>query len=601
MKQQSKLLNYCEKYLYPLVLLILPLRHVFIGVDFWDTGYNYANFRFFGTEHMDSMWLFSTYIANLVGHFFTLLPGGKTLIGLNIYTGLVLSLIVLIAFYFLTRELKFNKTLAFLGEVLAICLCSCPTALLYNYLTYLFLMLCVICLYKGLLYDKKRFLYLAGICLGLNVFVRFPDIAEVSMIVGVWAYAIICRKKIKAVLVETGVCIAGFCTSAGGMLLYMSVRYGFWEYVEGIKRLFAMTESAPGYKPKSMIFFSLQSYIDMFYWVFRLGFFVACAYILYWLIPKKWDKARKGAALTVIACAIFWIIKRELAIHDFYEYVSVFRPAVLILILAITICLIQVFRKKSTKDEKLIAGLIFLVIIITPIGSNTGLYAILSNLCLVMPYVLCMIKKFVQFQWEKQLLKGHFLDGFPIQAFLIAFLLYFSYYAIGFGATFVFGEAKGLRDTNTFLGNNEVLEGVLMDKSRAAYIGLGTEYIKSKGLGDRELITYGYVPALHFYLDMAPAFNAWSDLLSFQPSVMKEKMEELEERMTYEKRPVIILERKYALYLSGGAKALLEDGYSEEDVEKVETDEKFKMIVDFMDKYSYELGSQNWKYSIYEG
>lgn len=33
---------------------------------------------------MDNMWLFSTYLSNAIGHLFSLLPGDKTLLGMNI-------------------------------------------------------------------------------------------------------------------------------------------------------------------------------------------------------------------------------------------------------------------------------------------------------------------------------------------------------------------------------------------------------------------------------------------------------------------------------------------------------------------------------------
>lgn len=597
--KQSSVVKRMEKYIYPLVLLLLPLRHVFIGIDFWDTGYNYANFRFFGTEHMDSMWLFSTYLANFVGHLFTFLPGGKTLLGLNIYTGLVLSFLALISYDFLTRELKYSKTLVFLGEVLAICLSFCPTALLYNYLTYLFFTLCVILLYKGLWHEKIHYLFLAGVCLGLNMFVRFPDIVEVSMIVGVWAYAIICKKKPAQVAKETGLCVAGFCTSAGLMLLYISFRYGFPSYIKGIRRLFAMTENATDYQPKSMVFTAFETYGEMLYWVIRLGVFVALAYVFYLLIPKRFNKARKGAALVAIFAGIVWLLKRNMAGHNFYEYVSFFRPGVVVLMLTIAICLIQVFRPKSAKEEKLIAGLIFLVIMITPIGSNTGLYAVLNNLYLALPYMLCMIARFARARFEKELIKKHTFDWFPLQAFLIIFLIYFGYHAIGFGVTFTFGEATGLRNTTASVSNNKVLAGIKMEKARAACIEEGTAFLRANGLTDRELITYGYVPALHFYLDMPPAFNAWSDLLSFQTYVMREKMEKLQQELKPGREPVIILEKKYALYLQGGSEAMQKEGYAENIISQISTDIKFQMIVDFMNRNEYNLGAENWKYSIY--
>ena len=30
------------------VLFLYPLRHIWIGLDLWDTGYNYANFQYMG-------------------------------------------------------------------------------------------------------------------------------------------------------------------------------------------------------------------------------------------------------------------------------------------------------------------------------------------------------------------------------------------------------------------------------------------------------------------------------------------------------------------------------------------------------------------------
>ena len=50
--------------LFIVILAFYPLRHVQWGLDLMDTGYNYANYTYMGTEHMDPMWLFSTWISN---------------------------------------------------------------------------------------------------------------------------------------------------------------------------------------------------------------------------------------------------------------------------------------------------------------------------------------------------------------------------------------------------------------------------------------------------------------------------------------------------------------------------------------------------------
>ena len=39
--------------LFIVILSFYPLRHMGWGLDLWDTGYNYANFQYMGTEHKD--------------------------------------------------------------------------------------------------------------------------------------------------------------------------------------------------------------------------------------------------------------------------------------------------------------------------------------------------------------------------------------------------------------------------------------------------------------------------------------------------------------------------------------------------------------------
>ena len=74
------------EFVFVAILVLYPLRHIAWGLDLWDTGYGYANFEYMGTQHMDPMWLFSTYLTTAIGHFFSLLPGAGTLSGLNFYT-----------------------------------------------------------------------------------------------------------------------------------------------------------------------------------------------------------------------------------------------------------------------------------------------------------------------------------------------------------------------------------------------------------------------------------------------------------------------------------------------------------------------------------
>ena len=270
-------------FLFVAVLVLYPLRHIAWGLDLWDTGYGYANFEYMGTRHMDPMWLFSTYLTTAIGHFLSLLPGAKTLIGMNFYTGLSISLLAVLGYYFCTKVLKIPAWLTFLGEFTAVSFCWCPTGSFYNYVTYIFFLISVICLYLGLSRGKGGLLFAAGVALGCNVLARFSNLPEAAMIVGVWAYGIICwleeqksiaqdcvdvagnaetenkeaRKKAagrrlrKKLLQDTGMCLAGYLTALLVLFGYIQIRYGMDEYVRGIQRLFSMTEVATDYTAAS--------------------------------------------------------------------------------------------------------------------------------------------------------------------------------------------------------------------------------------------------------------------------------------------------------------------------------------------------------------
>ncbi len=87
----------------------------------------------------------------------------NTMLGMKIYTGLLVSLTALTGYRFFRT--KMPAWLAFAGEVAAIGLCWCPTVILYNYLTYFLFLLGCVFLFRGLAGCRNGCLVLAGICL----------------------------------------------------------------------------------------------------------------------------------------------------------------------------------------------------------------------------------------------------------------------------------------------------------------------------------------------------------------------------------------------------------------------------------------------------
>ena len=644
------------EFLFVAVLVLYPLRHIAWGLDLWDTGYGYANFEYMGTEHMDPMWLFSTYLTTAIGHFLSLLPGAKTLIGMNFYTGLSISLLAVLGYYFCTKVLKIPAGLAFFGEFTAVSFCWCPTGSFYNYVTYVFFLVSVICLYLGLSRGKGGLLFAAGVALGCNVLARFSNLPEAAMIVGVWAYGIICwleerreivkssrqsmdfsrensmektdeqkarkkeagRRLRKKLLQDTGMCLAGYLTALLVLFGYIQIRYGMDAYVRGIQRLFSMTEVATDYTAASMILGMFDWYLQNLYWEIRMCVFLIVGMIAVGLLEfaaacvrdsyagkdtiKKVMRILEWAVSALLAVImVFWLYRQGFCATEYTHYGAIIWPGVTFLTLTLLVTLWRIFAPSAPREEKLVSGLIFLVIWITSLGSNNKLYPSMNNLFLALPYMYWQFYRFCKyadsFRWKRVT-----ISAVPAKCIFGGFFLLFFIQVGLFGRSFVFVEGTGVQELDAQVTNNETLQNVWMSEERAGWMQEISEYVNTGGLVGKDVLLYGQIPALSYYLQMPAAFNPWPDLDSYQIAQMEEDMLKMQERMdadaTY--RPVVLLEKKYAIYLEEGEAALKAMQPTEKEWEYIVENPKLMLIGKFMEDYGYEKTFENEKFVIYK-
>lgn len=648
----------------PVVLVLLfwyPLRHIYRGLDLWDTGYNYANFLYMGTDHMDSMWLFSTYLSNAAGNLLTRLPMAGTLAGMNLYTGLFASVLAVMGYLFCTRKLGIPGALSFIGEFAALSLCWCPTALLYNYMTYVLFTGCVMLLYVGLTERKKWCLFGAGICLGANVLVRFSNLPEAALILAVWLYAFLegrenrddKRSGFVLAVNYTLWCLAGYLAVLAVLFGWIQIRYGMDEYLAGISRLFAMTDKATDYKAGSMVKQLVMTYVDNLYWIFRIGVisfvgivgFAVAERLAAWI--EQADnasgfvnaKAGENAANNtgrqadadgkkrlpesrfflgelqliwsgVTVLMICWLYMRGFCSMQYDNYGAILRPGISFLTLTLGICVIRILQRGVGKGEKLLSALVFLTVLLTSIGSNNGIYPSLNHLFIAAPYTLCQCWRFVKdaedlsfrATGKKQRVWGFEIRLFPVKMVLIVLIFLFLYQSGRFGWSFVFAEATGAKNMSVMVDNNETLKGVQMSPERARWMREISEYVTEHGLEGRELIPFGSVPAMSFYLKMPAAFNPWSDLDSYNEAVMWEALKgEMEKVRQGGKRPVVLLEASYAMYMMDGEAALRQAGLQDKAIEKIrEKDGKIQRLKIYIEDMDYGVTFTNEKFVLME-
>ena len=568
-----------------LILILYPLRHVNMGVDLWDAGYNYANFRYSGLKYMDSMWYFATWLANQWGTFLTKLPFGDTMLGMNIYTGLMVSLMAVLSWVFAVKKLHVPAWIGFVGEVMAISLCWAPTAVLYNYLTYGFLLAGTMLLYHGLTTDRTGFLVAAGVLLGANVAVRFSNLPQAALIIAVWGYGWICRKKFSKVMKETGFCILGYAGAFGAYILFMSAVYGFSDYAEGIMRLFGMTETAQDYAPMYMLKELFDTYYQCSYWLKRLAFIAAGGLLVCAVLPRKWVKMKKSLIVVMTLIVTAWLLKLGYCYRDYHVYDSIFDPCVTVLTLLLLFSVYLLVSRLSSKEEKLMAILMVVTVLITSLGSNNAVYSSINNLFLVMPWFLGSIWKF--FRERKA------VWYFPFQSIMATAVILLLVQSLNFGTTFVYEQATGARTLDTTIEEVPTLKGMKTSAEKAVALTELYTYFSENPQSDRTCLLYGQIPAVAYYMDIPPAMNTWSDLSSYTLTTMRRDLEALSQRIEAgEPKPTIILEETLLLAFEPAAiETLTTPGI---------TQQKLLLIQAFMEKYGYTNTYNNELFAVFE-
>lgn len=512
------------------VLVLAPFLHVCVGVELTDTAYSLGNYE--NLSNMNMTWTIATFWANIVGKLMTMLPLGNLWIGMKMYTSVIVSMTAVISYLFLKKY--FPKALVFCSEIFALCLCWCPTTILYNYLTYLLFTIATVVLITALEKESSVRMILAGVILAFNVFVRFPNVTEVSLIVLVWMDCVLNKRGFKKGLCNTLICVGGF---ALGVLINVGIlgkMYGFASIPKMIESLFSMSKEESGYSPMQMIVTIVKSYYQYYLksYILIIGITVGC-FFLSTLIKKHWAKVTVAVVQFVLyGVFLVWAYRNKVFTLDYRAYTSIYFWMIVFLILVNSFSVWSLLRKRTPHTHKLLSLTSLVIIWITPLGSNNGLYPSFNNLFLVAPITVYLI-------WN-ELFKGrNFYEIFDLEAknsmiatritvFLL--LLCITVQGVLFGIVFVFRDTGFPFDNIVKIEGNERLAGMHTNSERKALLEELTRYVDEKNLSGRESIFYGDIPGLEYILKMPCAIShTWPNLGSFTVEEFKNDIDMLED------------------------------------------------------------------------
>lgn len=572
----KKLQKPLERYILPLILLLWPMVSAASGINLMDAGYALGNYRYLGRDGAD-MWFLATFLANELGKLFEALPGGGTMLGMNLYTSLLLSGSALVVYCVFRRI--FPGWMIFIGEILAESLCWCPTVILYNWLSTFLLTLGCAFLFIGVsgIPQRKRWYILAGVCLGMNVTVKTSNLLDVILILALWFWCAVVKTGAAALVKRTLLCVLGYGIGFMTGYLLSAVQYGPGAYFSMIPELLGLTSSMQDYTLSGMLFDTARAYGSALRWFLILVLCVIVGMILF-MLPQVKKKPVIGVLVYLFGCAVIvkFFYSEGVFTVNYQDYWCMFEWAMLFIILSIILAVLAMTGiSGGGADERFLGCLSLLVILIAPFGSNNYTFPILDCLFVPAPVTIWMLRRYWQPTREKlPHWSWHLMALFILVCTLFQGALFHLNFAFGDGTdgtkrTAVTGIPY-LAGMHTTPENAETLDG-LYNYLAEGRTGDGEEILSQK------LLSYGNAPGLSVFFGMEPALDStWPDLASYSSERLSDGLSEC---IKSGELPVVIIHR--------------------ENVPGQVSEEKETMIASFLEEGGYTRMYENGSYEVY--
>ena len=217
----------------------------------------------------------------------------------------------------------------------------------------------------------------------------------------------------------------------------------------------------------------------------------------------------------------------------YYNYRSIYEWGMLFLYLILISCCICLGNSLFFRRDRLLAFIILLSVIATPIGSNNDTMPNLNNLFLAAPFALWMLGKFFRRKLRKT-------EAFPVMAMSVMIVGMVFLQGIGFRSSFAFGDGIYGEKREAKVENFRVLAGMKTQEINAVNLSGLLGYAEENGLKGRSLITFGNAPGLNFLLDMPLSItHGWPDLDTYPAQQMEEELLGLQEE------PAVIIYKEH--------------------------------------------------------
>ncbi len=393
------------------------------------------------------------------------------------------------------------------------------------------------------------------------------------MIVAVFYYGRIKKKTAGEIGKDVAACVAGFLAAFAIGYAAVCLQFGTDAYGQMLAGLSGYGATDATYSPLSMVGAIAGAYLVSLKWVFLLLAAAAMGVVMFLIAPGRFEKWKMGVYLCMLPVLLRLLWGRGMFNFQYAFYWSVFQWCMVLLYAAIGLCLWALFNPVIFRRDKLLALLVLLVILITPIGSNNETYPNMNNLFLAAPVTFWL-------GYRVYLTLRRKVEAFPIRAMCIFVAAVLLVQSLGFGTHAVFRDSIDGQKRDSRVHGNRKLAGVRTNAANAESLQDVVDFVNQNVQGIQTVITFGDVPGFGWLFDMPSELSHdWPDMNTYPVGTMRQDLEGV--RYKNHGLPLIMINP------------------SNVDFEDGQESAKWELLQDFMEEYGYGTALDNGTYQIY--
>lgn len=556
----KKHVNAIAFYILVVFCIVWIVPYINQGIDVEDTGYYLTKYKYIFDQDVNVK-SGSILFTEIMGGMLYKLSSSHQMLILNIISWLSYLLSGMMIYKSLKRK---ERDILVIGMVTIGMFFSCSWIRAFNYNSFsmFILVAAIILLLKDIEKDRNGYVVASGALVGINVFIRFPNVLQFSLVLAlIWFYGIekkVWKKSLKKSLLFGTSGIIGGGISVGVAILFLGTK-GVFESVIGIIYDAGNGESRHGIRNiLERMYDGFEYGVEL--WSTKLLFIcmvlLACIFLQKYISEKMYRKLLKGMSFLFLLLGIRWGYGFE-DMYAIYDMTAVF--LVVSSFLFITFCTLNSYYKA-------VAVIVFISELILTIGTDNGWYY--QCVFFMFPLVsVCVLWREVLRQAENRMY---------IKIILIFMISTITAYGIKYATTFVYRDSP--REELTYSVDVPVCKGLKTTEGKGKALEILENQLKQCEEENKYLAILGDCSIAWAFTDLKPCFSsAWPDLESFHINQMKEEFDEKIEAGEY---PVVLI--------------------SDFDLNnEIDEKEKYEYLMNVMAKNNYKVQYQNEYFTLY--